>query len=210
MKRRLLIVGVLLVVAVFGFGPTVRASITYDLYSYPADQAGYALTGWITTDGTLGAIHTSDIQAWAFTLSNGVQTFHGASTTPYVSSVKIGGTLLATPTALLLPMPAVGDGLQSNGLNLADGGVFLNWTRISAPYSIAPAPTQEYYCTFLPWTPFDTVNPGMNGTNPWLLAGVPSAVPEPASVLVWAGLLGMGGIVAYRRRSHATVRSRMA
>jgi len=160
---------------------TQAGQITYEIQNYAADQNGYTLAGSITTDGNLGTLSTSDIVAWTWTIS-------GPGGPPLTGSGAPGGAsadfLIATSQQLLLPQYQSTDAY----LSLVDepGGNRVNWERPSIASGQAP----EYFASLTaPSTDlWDTLNPGMGGTDPWVIAVAATAVPEPSSVV----LLGLG------------------
>ena len=103
--RRSALAAAYLSVAVFLLASVSNAcavTITYDLVNYPSDQNGWTLSGFITTDGTIGAITRADILSWSFT-----------ATGPYVASPIFGRSsdegsndgpvgVVATPQSLIL------------------------------------------------------------------------------------------------------------
>jgi PEP-CTERM motif len=162
---------------------TEAGQITYAIQNYPADQNGYTLSGSITTDGNLGTLSTSDIVAWTWTIS-------GPGGPPLTGSGAPGEAfadfLIATSQQLVLPQYQSTDAylslVEESG---SQEGNRVNWERSSIASGQAP----EYFASLTspPTDLWDTLNPGMGGTDPWVIA-VAAAVPEPSSVV----LLGLG------------------
>jgi hypothetical protein len=62
MIMRKLSIALTTLTALIGFSSIGHAgTITYAIQNYPADQDGANLTGFITTDGTIGDLAASDI-----------------------------------------------------------------------------------------------------------------------------------------------------
>ena len=167
--------------------PVVSADLTYNLQNYPADQNGWTLSGTITTDGNFGTLTPLDITSWTFTITNGTSTHSATSTIASVSG------LIANQTSLQLPFNTQQDFL------FLDSGFELNYEHdfMTNAYS---AGELNQFGQFVPF--WDTTNPAMGGTDPWVIAvAATTAVPEPSSLIMVLGLgaIGMFGY-AWRRR----------
>jgi hypothetical protein len=46
--------------------------VTYSFISYPSLQNNYTFSGTVTTDGVIGPLSATDVIAWTWTISNGV------------------------------------------------------------------------------------------------------------------------------------------
>ena len=190
MKRLMLGIAFFLV----SFAVVRGADITYNLVNYPADQAGYTLSGYITTDGTIGAITISDVQSWSYTIAQQGSTLATGSS-PSGDLAFYG--VIATPTQLLLPL-TVGEnpGSEINlfentsdvvWVNDSDGGPNANIPYYLASYNNALGPA---------WS---TQNPQMGGTEPWVIAQT-AAVPEPSTLTL---LFASGvALLVYRWRKN--------
>ena len=53
--------------------------ITYDLVDYPADENGYSLSGFITTDGSMGSLSSSDLVSWSYEIYSGTSSLGSGS-----------------------------------------------------------------------------------------------------------------------------------
>src|SRR3954471_3003930 len=98
MAKRLVLAVALLGLVVGATGQVRAGSITYQLVNYPAFQRGWTLSGFITTDGTLGAIGndvSNHALSWTWTVTNPSQpSFTLTSADPNTDVVTIG--LMAT------------------------------------------------------------------------------------------------------------------
>jgi hypothetical protein len=176
-------------ILVAGARTTLAGQITYSLQNYAADQNGSTLTGSITTDGNLGTLTAADIVAWTWTVTPPVGSPFTQSSGPGINTTI--ENLLATDTQLLLPESQsehseifLGFGDSGSGLLVyrreENNAIFL--------YGAQPS---------LPGTGFWlTANPGMGGTDPWLI-GVAAAVPEPSGALLIS--MGIAGLLLARR-----------
>ena len=173
--------------------------ITYSLQNYGADQAGSTLTGSITTDGNLGTLTAADIVAWTWTVTPPVGSPFTQSSGPGINTTI--ENLFATDTQLLLPE------LQSEHseifLGTGDSGSGLLVYRREENNAIFLYGAQPS----LPGTGFWlTANPGMGGTDPWVIGVATSSVPEPSGVVLLslgtAGVLLSRGTLWRSRRKH--------
>jgi len=140
-----------------------EGEITYDLVSYPTAQSGYALTGTVTTDGTLGNLSSTNIVSWSWQAGG---TWSGSSVNP-AASAGING-VVATLTSLYLPSaPTNFDGFelydyrgdfQEDRMGTLSGNYYseMTWTE--------PGQYSE-----TEW--FDTSQePFLGATDPWVIA----------------------------------------
>jgi hypothetical protein len=164
--------------------------ITYDLLNDPQDQHGWNLSGTISTDGKLGALTNSDILSWAVTITESNKTYSFNSSEPW-KTVE-ASNLSATPTALDLgPGGELLLGASLGGNSPAD---YLIWE--SSGFTQAAQP--QYNSPNI-WTMQEpTDNPC---DQPWTIATVPHAVPEPSSlVLICVALTLVGSYSRFRNR----------
>ena len=201
MKR--LITGFVSVAFVLVFFRVAYGSITYNLVEYPGDENGCTLTGSITTDGTIGLISANNVVAWSYTITDTVfgnytctiQSGDSSSNIPYFSSVDATATqlfALQTPTSEVI--------LQSetaNGISAID---WINSSSVGGEIYRGYGP--GYALSFnvgLGEPSWLTVNPEMNGAQPWVIAHT-TTVPEPSSLIIFAGLCAMGrGLYGWKK-----------
>ncbi len=178
-------------VAVFALAFNAKADITYTIN----DTVGAgAVTGTITTDGTLGTLGTANIVDWNLVLTNGFGTtldLTGPSTTTPLEGVEVLGTsLTASSTNLSYDFDGTGFFLiQQNGLD--NGGTYFcdagsgQATCDAGGESVFPGVLFSDHQQFAARTGDITI-----GTVKGSGTG---AVPEPSSVaLLSAALLGVG------------------
>ena len=163
-----------------------KADITYTLENYTADQSGHTVTGTITTDGVTGTITDADIESWTVTIDT--TTF---SSTMTGASVQLFGThVQASTTAITL---AAGTNISPNAslelrvITLALADIIL----YNRPFSEAP----NYAGVVNSATLWNTTNPSMGGTDPWVIATAATAVPEPSTAI--AAGFGAVAFLAY-------------
>lgn len=98
---------ILAVAALLVWVPNLSAvNITYNLQSYNAAQGGATLSGSITTDGSTGALTTSDILSWQFTITTLTDIFTGSSTNAGATATvaNAAGHGIADATRIFLPV----------------------------------------------------------------------------------------------------------
>ena len=101
----LFFLGAAVLAATVGVETALRAeAITYYLVDYPDDQDGWTLEGYITTDGTIGALEKSDIRAWSWTASKD-ELSHGYNSEEPGRAVVLMGKILADATTISIPGP---------------------------------------------------------------------------------------------------------
>ncbi len=191
--------------------PTTRAGqIIYDIQNYPADQNGHTLSGTITTDGVIGTLTSADIKAWTVTFDN-TYTFRlsdvGSGTT------VIGDVQATAQTITIGPAPSSGGsdfGMYSGPFPAYGNGVAsVFYIRLNAP----PYPLPEYEAGYPPISTaallWDTLNPNMGGTEPWVIAVAPaSAVPEPSSLWLLGTAISAGLAYGWSRHRRDQWRQR--
>jgi len=159
-------------------------------FSYGAKRSGF-----ITTDGFLGALTAEHILTWELTTLTASSVFCVSScSTAYTFGSASGGTLDFDPGSLV----ATATSVYYDSLNFTAGFEFSNGSN--AHFNISPEPVQ----TLPMW-----INPGSTFLNPFGLPSVSTvqlasvAVSGPNPV-VSAGLPGfvmaVTGVLAWRRR----------
>jgi hypothetical protein len=177
-------------ILVAGARTTLAGQITYSLQNYAADQNGSTLSGSVTTDGNLGTLTSADIVAWTWTVSPPVGapfTLSGSGSNIVVQN------LIATDQQLLLPELQTANAefaLLGQNADLEYRRDFLH-DGVPDRYVGSPGIVNFWF----------TTNPGMGGTDPWVIGVAASSVPEPSS-LVLSGVAGVAGVLALclRRR----------
>lgn len=168
-------------------GGVARADLTYDLIDHPpSSPGGWTLSGAITTDGTSGALTSSDVTVWQFSATDGTTTYFASSFAPGAQLTLSG--LTATPTELVL-----GDGgLLRLGAPFGGGDHAVAWTLDGANSVHEVTSSKAGVEVFSEQLP---AGPGV------AIAARVSAVPEPSALVLagLAGLLGLGGY-GWRRR----------
>lgn len=160
---------------------SAHADITYAINPFPGAPA---ISGQITTDGTLGPLSAANIVSWSYTISGRTFTGGGTETFFYLSQP------VATATDLAL---GVGGTTGTFGLQrIVDGFVnnelLWSWSAAtpSLPFDLAFASHRNY----------DRNPPAFNAnfqsSSPLIFAYVPT--PSAAT------LLGLSGLLATRRR----------
>ena len=183
MRRILAALGVLTLAFLAG-GISVRAGdVTYNMVNDPVDQNGYELSGTIVTDGTIGALTSSDVVSWQFTITGPGGPFSNSGIGASPGNVIEG--LAATTSGDLTTTGEVLLGL------LSDAAV--NWRPVGHNYFgiVANAPL---------WNDFPPT--GFSAEGAWTIATAAAAVPEPSSVVL-AGM-ACASAIAYglaRKRS---------
>ncbi len=175
-------------------------NISYAIVDYPSAQAGWTVSGTITTDGTIGenALTGANIIAWNFTLSSSAGTFSTDSTqrSTLFSSFTSANNLSATATALYLT-PILPNAVFPNVPYLQFGAplapfdnISLGWERGTGTngnnpdlynggsfFTLNQDPTLNGWSTHGP-----TLTAALGGpSDDWLIAGVgpPFAPPPP-------------------------------
>ena len=177
--------------------------ITYQFVDYPEYQSGYALSGSVTTDGTLGPISDANILSWQYAITGSSISRSVNSSFP---STYAAGNWFATASEFKLSAPAAGTGTlgQFIGGNASTNyGSTLFWQlwAIDVPAgSMYYARTQDYVASetvFWNQDPF-TMDSRVSG---WTIAVAP--VPEPSTYAMALAGLACGGFSMWRRRRAA-------
>jgi len=199
------------------FGPAadgVGGTITYDLQNFPALQNGITfsgestLSGWITTDGTIGTLSNSDVVAWSFSVT-GPQTYTLTSQDP-ACFAYLTGVIIATATSLIIPVPVPEPGSVGNSLTLISEGTNFGGSpglRYVRDGGTTGRPPEDNYSMAVPssiplipnyaWNDVALRPPGLDlgsvgisaqgGGSSWAIGTL--AVPEPSTLTL--ALLGI-------------------
>ena len=222
MKKFLRAMSLLLITAA-SFSAAQASSIEYLFNDYPALEAGYKVSGSITTDGTIGGLGAGNITAWTWTLANSSGSTVYGTLSNANSWIEIDGNVNASSTQITIS-PSSGM-FTYNSLGIhgpTDGlGAYAGWRRAgpemmpdpSDPMTDIYVPAQDTFQGRYFQNAFfaETYNPpglALTDVNNWVVASVatpPASVPEP-STFVAAVLGGLGLIVNNRlRRSKSIV-----
>jgi hypothetical protein len=164
------------------------ASITYNVVNYPSLQAGFTVSGTITTNGTTGVqLPISDITSWNITITNGTL---AATLTPANTSETGSVTFDATPSAITVA--------SSEDLIL-----FSN-VAATATYQWRNFTTNLGYSGTVPTSFGD-----QGWANTVTLMTTPVAItslPEPTSAVL--AVIGAGAVVAFGLARHCRAKCR--
>ena len=172
--------------------------ITYSLQNYAADQAGFTLTGSVTTDGNLGTLTTADIVAWTWTVSSAGGASFTLSLGPGISTSVLN--LVATETQLLVPE------LQTEQSDIIFGGGVVGSAVLAYRREENNGIFLYAAVTSSPSVGWDTENPAMGGTNPWVIGVAATTVPEPSAVVLMS--LGISGLLINRELNRSSRKRR--
>jgi hypothetical protein len=197
----------LLLIAACGLSTARADSITYNIVDYASLESGWTVSGTITTDGSIGSLSSSDITSWAYTFTNGA-TVDTYSSSASEARTLVNGGLSASATQLTIGTPGNGGqtGLALDYIGNSVGQGSLDWYREGSfgPYQPGSDGYSGQFGGNNLWVAFSNNPPGLTLTNSenWVIAAVPSAVPEPASIAMVV-LGGLGGVVVFARRSRS-------
>jgi hypothetical protein len=180
------------------------ADTIYSFISHPAYQNGYTLSGTITTDGNMGQLSQSDINAWSWTATNGANTYSVNSAEPGAEVYPGSANLYAGSDYLAIPL------VEGDGLSLlmtpttAAGQVLQLGAHTDSVLSSCHGPTgnlSPWWTDYISPIPDEVSTPAGNA---WMIAddGAPTSVPEPSSlVLACLALPALAGVFYLRRRN---------
>jgi hypothetical protein len=182
------------------FAPTIlRASdITYTV---DETVGAGSITGFITTDGTIGVLGIGDFDEWDLTLNDGSNpTFEllGPGLTNNSEETVAGSDLSASATQLLYNFDASdGGAFLFESLTIGDAGPFVCWATGDCsgnPAGVSLAAQQDEP---------DEIFAPLSGT---VAIGDATVTPEPSSLLLFGtGLVGFAGVL--RRKFAQTLRA---
>jgi PEP-CTERM motif len=193
MRRILAALGVLTLAFLAG-GISVRAGdVTYNMVNDPVDQNGFELSGTIVTDGNIGALTSSDVVSWQFTITGPGGPFSNSGTGASLERGDLLG-LAATTSGDLTTSGFVLLGVDFNDASSTG----INWQPDADTYYGAVGGNLIWVTGQPPFPP----PTGFPAAGAWTIATAAASVPEPSSVVL-AGL-GCASAIAFglaRKRS---------
>jgi PEP-CTERM motif len=158
-------------------------TITYSIQNYPADQNDASLSGTITTDGTIGALASSDILSWSWTVTPAGGTSYTLSSSEAGAYATIDGLVVATQNEITVSgyAPTIDSENYVELISVFTIGL----------YYFRNDDVSQYDALLPSGYTWLTNNPSMGGTDPWVIAT--ASVPEPPTLT----LAGLGAVAAF-------------
>jgi hypothetical protein len=197
--RRMIIATASLAVLIVLPRVATAGDITYTIQNYPADQQGATLSGTITTDGVIGNLAPTDILSWMWTITYPGGTPFTLSSSDAGTQVVLLGSIVASQSSLTIGAPAPG-GFNAFDLYAPEANsstAILSYAR----NSISGSPTPNIYEGSIVDESWLTYPQTLGGLDPWVIARVASAVPEPSGVVLLS--LGVAGLLLGRTSSRS-------
>ena len=169
--------------------PVTRADLIYNIQNYPSDQSGHALSGTITTDGSIGTLTSSNIVSWVVTF-DGTQTFRSTDSGAFAGVQSLD----ASSTNLTLS--------NSNFASVLNLGVLVSNTEADELFWRNSFLSSQllYLAKYNSAQLWSTTNPSLGGSEPWVITiAQSSAVPEPSSLAIVGSVITCG-VVFWRVR----------
>ncbi len=202
--RKMLITGAAFAVSLSGL--PAQANTVYSLVNYPGDQNGWTLSGSITTDGKTGALTSTDVLSWSWTVTSGTTAYTFGSTDPgaFFGQLAAPPDLIATSSALSVPFD------QSVGMQDESEGSVTYPTIIEWSNNWGSGPFSNEYVAQLHVPPasfttfWQTVSPTSFIASGYVIATAAPTVPEPSTwAMALLGFVGLGFAGCRRARSRA-------
>jgi hypothetical protein len=186
-------------VLVAGARTTLAGQTTYSIQNYPADQNGAALSGTITTDGVVGDLAVSDILSWSWTVTPSGGAPITVSSSDTGAAVFIQGSVVASQSSITIAAPADVSALTLTVFDPSIGESELSYERAFTPGEPEFDVYEGVSTTISQQAVWETFNPAMGGTDPWVIAMAAAAVPEPSSFVLAATALACAVVLAVAR-----------
>ena len=178
-----------LAVIVLGASRLAMADITYQLQNYPDQQNGAKLSGYITTDGTIGDLLPNNIISWSWTVTPIGDSAFTLSSSDVGANIILGGSVVASANEIDMN---VWDNIYVNRFQLSGSVGNLSYARTVLSFYSGQG-TSNYWST----------SPNLGTSEPWVIA-VATAVPEPSSVwMLSIATVGLAGLVRRARQTRA-------
>ncbi len=187
----------------------LAATYTYNIVDYPAYEADTftggtdTISGKLITDSDSGSLGAADFVGGYYSITNPL---YGTLTTPVLNNTVLEGSVIATPSEIIILAPASSSAMnflafEHNFGSLAELDYLRNYAYNGADgfgFEAEWGPDGDYSANFGASSIYPNLL-SLGGTDPWVIA---TAVPEPSTLtLLAAALLGLGVVYLRRRRA---------